>query len=58
MEFVIVIAVMSLAAGGIGLGLAFGRPPVRTSCGAADGLATGRCADCPLRKRRTSEART
>ncbi|MBO6602816.1 MAG: hypothetical protein JJ938_10070 [Roseicyclus sp.] len=51
MEILFAIAVVSLAAGGIGLGLVFGRGPARTSCGAADHLAGGRCADCPLRRR-------
>lgn len=55
MEILIAIAVVSLAAGGLGLGLVFGRGPARTSCGAADASAIGRCADCPLRPRREAE---
>lgn len=51
MEMLIAIGIVSLAAAGIGLGLMAGRGPVRTSCGAAEGLAKGRCADCPLRGR-------
>ncbi len=51
MEVLFAIVIISLAAGGIGLGLALGRGPARTSCGAADDLAVGRCADCPLRRR-------
>ncbi len=51
MEIVFAIVIMTLAAGGLGLGLALGRAPARTSCGAAEGLAKARCADCPLRKR-------
>ena len=54
-EIVFAIAVVTLAAGGIGLGLIFGRGPVRTSCGAADDLSVGRCADCPLRRRTRRE---
>lgn len=56
-EIVFAIAVVTLAAGGIGLGLVLGRGPARTSCGAADELSIGRCADCPLKRRaRTEEA--
>lgn len=50
-ETLLAIAVVSLAAGGIGLGLLLGRGPARTSCGAADRLPEARCADCPLRRR-------
>lgn len=50
MEVVFAIAVVTLAAGGIGLGLVLGRGPARTSCGAAESLDAGRCADCPLRR--------
>lgn len=53
MEMLFAIAIVTLAAGGIGLGLALGRGPARTSCGAADGLSPGRCQDCPLRRRIT-----
>lgn len=49
-EILFAIAVVTLAAGGIGLGLVLGRGPARTSCGAADRLDIGRCADCPLRR--------
>ena len=42
---------LTLAACGIGLGLILGGKPVRTSCGAAEGLPGGRCAGCPLRRR-------
>ncbi|SIT05108.1 hypothetical protein SAMN05421759_11257 [Roseivivax lentus] len=51
MEILFAIGVVTLAAGGLGLGLFLGRGPARSSCGAADRLAIGRCADCPLRKR-------
>ncbi|NND19858.1 MAG: hypothetical protein HKN98_14890 [Silicimonas sp.] len=50
METLFAVTIVALAASGIGLGLAFGRGPARTSCGAAEGLATGRCEDCPLRR--------
>jgi len=50
MEIVFAIATVSLAAGGIGLGLVLGRGPAQTSCGAADRLSVGKCADCPLRQ--------
>lgn len=57
-EIVFAIAVVTLAATGIGLGLILGRGPARTSCGAADDLAVGRCADCPLRRRARREETT
>lgn len=50
MEILFAIAVMTLAAGGIGLGLALGRGPAQTSCGATDRLKQDRCEDCPLRR--------
>jgi hypothetical protein len=49
MEILISIAIFGLAAVGLGLGLTFGRGPVRTSCGATAGLDKDRCLDCPLR---------
>ncbi|PWJ16959.1 hypothetical protein [Jannaschia seohaensis] len=49
-ETLFAIAIFALAALGLGLGLVFGRRPVRTSCGAADRIAAHRCADCPLRR--------
>lgn len=51
MEILLAVITVTLAACGIGLGLIFGGKPVRTSCGAAEGLPGGRCADCPLRRR-------
>ncbi|PRY81919.1 hypothetical protein CLV76_101459 [Marivita geojedonensis] len=54
-EVLFAIAIVTLAAGGIGVGLALGRGPARTSCGAADQLSVGRCADCPLRRRQRGE---
>ena len=50
-EVLLATAIVALAAGGLGLGLAFGRGPVRSSCGAADRLDHDRCVDCPLRRR-------
>lgn len=57
MEILFAIAIISLAAGGLGLGLMFGRGPARTSCGAAEGLAVDRCEDCPLRRRAERKAK-
>ncbi|WP_198671134.1 hypothetical protein [Oceanibium sediminis] len=57
MEILFGIVIVTLAAGGLGLGLAFGRGPVRTSCGAADRLAAARCADCPLRRAAATKER-
>lgn len=54
-ETLLAIGVFGLAAAGLGLGLALGRGPARTSCGAAACLPTGRCSDCPLRRRAASE---
>ncbi|MCK0140631.1 hypothetical protein [Aliiroseovarius sp. F47248L] len=51
MEILFAIVIFGLAAVGLGLGLTFGRDPVRTSCGASAGLREGRCSDCPLRHR-------
>jgi hypothetical protein len=48
MEVLISIVIFGLAAVGLGLGLTFGRGPVRTSCGATAGFDKGRCLDCPL----------
>ncbi len=50
-EILIAVGVFSLACLGLGLGLALGRAPVRTSCGAAACLPGGGCADCPSRRR-------
>ena len=36
MELLFAIAIVTLSAGGVGLGLMLGRGPARTSCGAAD----------------------
>lgn len=58
MEIVLAVAIMCLAAGGLGLGLALGRGPARTSCGAADRLEGDRCEDCPLRRAAAEGRRT
>ncbi|SFI31414.1 hypothetical protein [Jannaschia pohangensis] len=50
LEMLMAMIIFALAAGGIGLGLAIGRGPARTSCGATDRLVHARCADCPLRR--------
>lgn len=55
MEILFAIVIFGLAAGGLGLGLTFGRGPVRTSCGATEGLRKDRCSDCPLRRRPASD---
>jgi hypothetical protein len=54
-EVLFAIGIMGLAAAGLGAGLLLGRAPVKTSCGAADGIAKARCADCPLRRKQTGE---
>lgn len=56
MEILFAIVIFGLAAGGLGLGLTFGRGPVRTSCGATEGLRKDRCSDCPLRRTASDEA--
>ncbi|MCC1493709.1 hypothetical protein [Cognatishimia sp. F0-27] len=50
-EVMLAVAIVALAAGGLGLGLFLGRGPALTSCSAAANRPEGRCADCPLRKR-------
>lgn len=55
MELIFAIAIMSLAATGLALGLILGRSPALTSCSAAAFLPEGRCADCPLRRQNTVE---
>ncbi|QPM92301.1 hypothetical protein [Pseudooceanicola algae] len=50
------VAIMGLAAMGLGLGLMLGRGPALTSCSAAANGPGGRCADCPLRRRKDDEA--
>ncbi len=55
MEFFLAVGIVVLAAVGLGLGLVLGRGPARTSCGAAACLPTGRCVDCPMRRRPARE---
>jgi len=55
-EVLFAMGIFGLAAAGIGAGLLMGRAPAKTSCGAADGIPRARCADCPLRKKRATEA--
>jgi len=54
-ELIFAVVIMVLAAGGLGLGLMLGRGPALTSCSAAANRPEGRCADCPLRRRRDDE---
>lgn len=49
-EILVTLSVFVLAAGGMGIGLMFGRGPAQTSCGAISGRPEGRCAHCPLRR--------
>ena len=46
-EVVFAVGVFVLAAGGLALGLALGRGPARTSCGAMACGKMERCAGCP-----------
>ena len=55
MELLISVVIFGLAAVGLGLGLTFGRGPVRISCGATAGLDKDRCLDCPLRRHTAAE---
>ena len=57
MELVFAVAIMVLAAVGLGLGLFFGRGPVQTSCSAAACLPEARCTDCPLRRQTDTGAK-
>lgn len=50
-EALLAVAIFGLAALGLGLGLAFGRGPARTSCGAAACLPNSRCPGCSARRR-------
>lgn len=49
MELVLGIVVVLLAAGGLALGLAFGRGPARNSCGGMACLVGVTCEGCPHR---------
>lgn len=50
-EIAFSVLIFLLAALGLGMGLALGRGPAKTSCGAAECLPEGPCADCPLRRK-------
>lgn len=52
MELLIAIPIVLLAVGGLALGLALGRGPIRGSCGGATCDAGGACAGC-LRRNET-----
>jgi len=52
LEVILALAIISWAAGGLGLGLVMGRGPALTPCSAADKNPETRCADCPLRRRK------
>jgi hypothetical protein len=54
-EAALTLVILLLAACGLGLGLAFGRGPLRTSCGAASCLPGAACETCPMRKRRVEK---
>ncbi|SDY58099.1 hypothetical protein [Citreimonas salinaria] len=54
-ELIFAVAIVTLAALGLGLGLILGRGPALTSCSAAACLPEGRCADCPLRRETEEE---
>lgn len=51
-EIALTVVILLLAAGGLGIGLVFGRGPIRTSCGAASCMPGAACETCPMRKRR------
>lgn len=51
MEFLLVLVIFLLAAGGLALGLALGRGPVRGSCGGMACLKDIACEGCAHRKK-------
>lgn len=57
-EIFFAIAIFTLAAGGLALGLMLGRGPAEANCRATDRLKRGRCEDCPLRRRTTGSEAT
>lgn len=58
MEMLLGIVVVLLAAGGLALGLAFGRGPVKGSCGGMACLKDVACEGCPHRSgERASDGR-
>lgn len=50
MEFLLGLAVVFMAVGGLALGLALGRGPVKGSCGGMACLKDVACEGCPHRK--------
>lgn len=50
MEFVMAIAIVCLAAGGLATGLALGRGPVKGSCGGTTCVPGAACMGCTQRK--------
>ena len=56
MEVLFSLAIILLAVAGLALGLALGRPPLRTTCDRSDALPHARCADCPLRRQQEGHA--
>ena len=49
MELVFTIAIMTLAAGGLAVGLMLSGKPPQTSCGGLDCIGGGQCEVCPRR---------
>lgn len=49
MEVVFAIVIFVLAAGGMALGVIFGRRPIAGSCGGIECIPGARCSDCPNR---------
>lgn len=50
MEYVLAIVIVCLAAGGLALGLALGRGPVKGSCGGAACIPGAACLGCTRRR--------
>ncbi|MDO5659187.1 MAG: hypothetical protein Q4G36_12810 [Paracoccus sp. (in: a-proteobacteria)] len=56
MEILFALAIFGLAIAGLALGVMLGRAPVKSSCGASEGLPDSkRCEDCPNRIRRAAD---
>ncbi|MDO5641289.1 MAG: hypothetical protein Q4G26_02720 [Paracoccus sp. (in: a-proteobacteria)] len=49
-EFLVAIVIMLLGVGALGIGLAFGRGPLKGSCGGMACLKDVACEGCPNRK--------
>lgn len=56
MEFILVLAVFLLAAGGLAVGLALGRGPAQGSCGGMSCLKDYDCEACPNRRMQEQDA--